>query len=427
MGIKESRLLAEQRRRKIFDLIDQKGQITVRELVERFSVSAVTARGDLDVLCSEGLALRSHGGAIRKLESDSTSSANPSPTQGYSEVARMAKVSVSVVSRIANGTGRVAPSVQSTVLSAARKLGINLASLTKNRTIAFVLGNRDTVNEFQSKVLLGAEGYCAQHGWDLQFMCFRCDLNAPQGALRLPEALIRSNRPSGVILTGTHSASILAALSEKQIPFSLVGNNIVGDWRPERYDCVFTDDIRGSTEITRYLIAQGHRNIVYIGNRRLPWFARCADGYLRAMKEVDLEPRFSEIRSEDRELGYLAIKALLAGGDRPTALFVGTDQAASGVYQALQESGIRIPDDISVAGFNDTIGEVLHPGLTTVREFAKELGGHLAEFALRRIQEPDLPPQQLVMPTELIRRESVRTIAARPGLVASSYLQETVL
>src|SRR5882724_11452643 len=407
---KDTRLLAEQRRRKILDLIEQKGQITVRELVERFAVSAVTARGDLDALCSENKAVRSHGGAVRKLETEVLSPPDSTEAQRYAEVAKLAKVSVSAVSRIASGNSRVAPSLQSTVIAAARKLGVSLTA-RKNRTITFVLGNRDTVNEFQSKVLLGAEQYCAEHDWDLQFLSFRCDLNAPLGSLRLPEALMRSNRPSGVILTGTHSVSILTALSERKIPFSLVGNNIVGDWRPEDYDCVFTDDERGSTDITRYLIAQGHRNIWYIGNQRLPWFARCAAGYRQAMKETDLEPRFSEISSEDRELGYLAVKALLANGERPTALFVGTDQAASGVYQALQESGIRIPDDISVAGFNDTIGEVLHPGLTTVREFARELGVHLAEFTLRRITEPDLPPQQLVMPTELIRRESVRQIS----------------
>ena len=304
---------------------------------------------------------------------------------------------------------------------------MNLTGIRNNATITFVLGNRDTVNEFQSKVLLGAEGYCAQHAWDLHFISFRSDLNAPLSNLSLPEALLRSNRPSGVILTALHSANILTALSEKRIPFSLMGNNIVGNWQPEHYDCVFTDDIRGSTEITRYLITQGHRNIWYIGNQRLPWFARCAQGYRQAMQEADLEPRFSEIGSEDRELGYLAVKALLAGGERPSALFVGTDQAASGVYQALQEMGIRIPDDISVAGFNDTIGEVLHPGLTTIREFPKELGAHLAEFTLRRIQQPDLPPQQLVMPTELIRRESVRHIPSSPPYATSVSQQESVL
>lgn len=425
--MKDSRLLAEQRRRKILDLIEQKGQITVRELVDRFSVSAVTARGDLDVLCSEGLAVRSHGGAVRKLDANPNSPTDSREAQRFADVARLANVSVDAVSRVATGSPKIASSVQATVLAAAKKLGVDLATGRKSRTITFLLGNRDTVNEFQSKILLGAEGYCARHDWLLHFTSFRSDLNAPLGNVRLPEALTRSDRPGGVILSGTHSVSILTALAEKQIPFSVVGNNIVGEWQPDNYDCVFTDDVRGSTEITQYLIAQGHRNIWYIGNQRLPWFARCAAGYRQAMKEADLEPRFSEISSEDRELGYLAVKSLLASGERPTALFVGTDQTASGVYQALQESGIRIPDDISVAGFNDTIGEVLHPGLTTVREFPKELGEHLAEFTLRRIHEPDIPPQQLVMPTELIRRESVRQVPSNPALLASIPMQANVL
>src|SRR4029077_13155144 len=128
-------------------------------------------------------------------------------------------VSVDAVSRVAAGSAQVAPSVQAAVLTAARKLGVDLAAGTRNRTITFMLGNRDTVNEFQSKVLLGAEGYCARHDWDLQFISFLSDLNAPLGSIRLPEALTRSNRPAGIILSGTHSVSILSALGEKRIPF----------------------------------------------------------------------------------------------------------------------------------------------------------------------------------------------------------------
>jgi DNA-binding LacI/PurR family transcriptional regulator len=347
------------------------------------------------------------------------------PKARLADVARLAKVSPATVSRVANGNPQVDLEVQSRVYATARKLGIDLTLTRKNRTIAFVLGNRNTINEFQSKILLGAEAYCAQHQWDLQFISFRGDLNAPPANLRLPHALSRANRPGGVILSGTHSVSIFAALKETRIPFSVVGNNIVGDWRPEEVDCVTTDDVRGSNEITKYLIGQGHRLIWFIGNMRLPWFARCAKGYQEAMKEAGLEPHFSEIYSEDRELGYLAVKSLLANGDRPTALFVGTDQAASGAYQALQQLGIRIPEDISVAGFNDTLGEVMHPGLTTVCEFPKELGMHLAEFTLQRIQQPDLPAQQLMMPTELIRRESVRRIAA-PADATTGQLQAKV-
>lgn len=337
------------------------------------------------------------------------------------DLARIANVSTATVSRVANGNPQVDLKIQARVLSAARKLGVDLISTRKNRSIAFVLGNRDTLNEFQARILLGTEDYCAQHGWDLQFISYRCDLGDPPGSLRLPQALTRPDRPGGVILSGTHSASILPVLRERRIPFSLIGNNMVGDWQPEEYDCVATDDVRGASEITQYLISMGHRAIWYIGNQRLTWYARCAEGYRRTMLEAGLEPRFSEIRSEDRELGYLTVKSLLANGERPTAIFAGNDQAAAGVYQVLQESGIRIPDDISVAGFNDTVGDVLHPALTTAREFPKELGRHLAEFVLRRIHEPDMPPQQLIIPTELVRRESVRSIAIGPALSAPRH------
>ncbi len=328
------------------------------------------------------------------------------------DVARAAKVSTATVSRVANGNSQVEAEIQTRVLAAARRLGIDLTNTRKNRSVAFVLGNRDTLNEFQSQVLMGAEGYCAQRGWDLQFISFVSDMGIPAGKLQLPQALTRKDRVGGVILSGTHSASVLSALRNLRVPFSVMGNNIVGDWRPEEYDCVTSDDVRGASEITQHLISQGHRSIYFVGDQRLPWYARCAEGYRRTMQEAALEPSYSEIHSEDRELGYLAAKSLLVNRRRPTAIFAGNDQAAAGVYGALQESGVRIPDDISVAGFNDTIGSVLHPALTTAREFSKEQGRHLAAFVLRRIQEPDQPSQQVVIPTELIRRDSVRSIIA---------------
>jgi len=326
------------------------------------------------------------------------------------DVARLANVSTATVSRVANGNPQVHPEIQSRVFAAARQLGVDLTETRKNRSLAFVLGNRDAPNEFQSRVLMGAEGYCAQHGWDLQFISFLCDLETSAGNLRLPPALARHDRPGGVILSGTHSTGILATLRERRIPFSVAGNNIVGKWCPEEYDCVSTDDVRGAFEVTQYLIGLGHRHIWYIGNQRLPWYAHCAEGYRRAMMESGLEPRFSEIRSEDRKLGYLAAKSLLANKEPATALFAGNDQAAFGIYQALQESGMRIPDDVSVAGFDDTMGDVLHPGLTSAREFPREIGRHLAEFVFKRIHNPDLPPQQMMIPTELIRRDSVRAL-----------------
>src|ERR1700716_3011777 len=131
---KDTRLLAEQRRRKILDLIEQTGQITVRELVERFAVSAVTARGDLDALCSEDMAVRSHGGAIPRLRADSGVASDSPEPQKHVEAARLAIVSLSTVLRVANGNPRVAASVRSAVAAAARKAGVSLEASRRNRT-----------------------------------------------------------------------------------------------------------------------------------------------------------------------------------------------------------------------------------------------------------------------------------------------------
>jgi DNA-binding LacI/PurR family transcriptional regulator len=125
-----------------------------------------------------------------------------------------------------------------------------------------------------------------------------------------------------------------------------------------------------------------------------------------------LQPRFSEIHSDDRELGYLAMRSILSRREPVTAVIAGSDQIARGVYEALNQSGLRIPDDISVAGFNDSEASLMNPALTSVREFPEELGRHLAEFVLRRIQEPEREPQQLTIPTRVVVRESTRARSA---------------
>jgi len=195
-------------------------------------------------------------------------------------------------------------------------------------------------------------------------------------------------------------------LNERGIPFSVLGNNVVGEWRFAQHDVVLSDDIQGSYDLTRYLISLGHRHIWFVGDIMLPWFARCAQGYARAMEEVGLQPRYSGINSGDLELGYLGTKSILSQGSPVTAIFAGSDQVAVGVYKALREFGVPIPDSIAVVGFNDTEGSILHPALTTVSEFPEQLGRHLAKILLSRVTEPDSPSQQVTIPTQLIRRES---------------------
>ena len=106
------------------------------------------------------------------------------------------------------------------------------------------------------------------------------------------------------------------------------------------------------------------------------------------------------------------MRSILSRREPVSAVFGGSDQIASGIYEALRQSGLSIPDDVSVAGFNDSEGALMDPPLTSVREFPEELGKHLAEFVLRRIQSPDRDPQQLTIPTRIVVRQSTRSIPA---------------
>jgi LacI family transcriptional regulator len=115
-------------------------------------------------------------------------------------------------------------------------------------------------------------------------------------------------------------------------------------------------------------------------------------------------------------VGYLGAKSILARGEPVTAIFAGSDPTAVGVYEALREGGKRVPEDISVAGFDDIEARTLHPSLTTAHIYLEEIGKKLVEFVLKRIDHLELDPQQFSVPTKLIRRESCRFPAPVVGL-----------
>ena len=332
---------------------------------------------------------------------------------GLREIALAAGVSVATVSRVLNGNNRVDPSIQKAVLDAATKLDIDLSQRNKTKALAFLLCNRTMLHAFHSRILIGAEESCAAHGWDMVFLSFNYSPHVPWKELHLPKVVQRHDVVRAVILAGTNSINLIELMEHKGITCVVLGNNVINEPRDLKHDVVFSDDIQGGYDMTRHLISLGHRHIGFVGNTRLPWFSRCFAGYRRAMEEAGLPPRQSGINSEDdAEIGYLGTKSLLAVKEPITAIFAGNDPVAHGIYKALRDSGLRIPDDISVAGCNDTVGGWLYPGLTTIREFPEQLGKSLVEVLLSRIANPRQDRQCINIPTELIKRESCRSIAA---------------
>lgn len=331
---------------------------------------------------------------------------------GLREIASAANVSVATASRVISGSRRVAPAVQKAVLDALTTLDADFPQRNQTKTLVFIHGNH-AMQSFHSRILIGAEAYCSAHGYDMSFLSFNYSPNISWKELHLPKVAQRHD-VRGVILAGTTSTNFLELLEHKGIPFVVLGNNIIGKPKDLKNDVIFSDETQGGQDMTRYLISLGHRHIGFVGNTRLPWFARCFAGYRRAMEEAGLMPRLSSIDSEnDTEIGYLGAKSLLTHSKSVTAIFAGNDPTADGVYKALRDSGLRIPNDVSVAGCNDTIGACLYPELTTIQEFPEQLGKHMVELLLNRIAKPDLEPQCITIPTKFIERDSCCPITSR--------------
>lgn len=345
---------------------------------------------------------------------------------GLREIASAAQVSVSTVSRVLNGNSRVDPAMRQTVLAAAAELDIDFSQRNKTRALAFLLSNRAKQHVFHSSVLLGAEAYCAAHNWDLIVQSSNYSSQIAGKELHPPNVVLRRDIVRGAILAGTNSPNLLDLFSEKAVPFVVLGNNVLGELDKSKYDMVFSDDIQGGREVTRYLISLGHKRICFVGNTNLPWFARCYEGYRRAMEDAGLPFRCSTVDSEDEtEIGYIGTKSLLSKEEPVTAIFAGNDPTAHGVYKAIRDSGLKIPGNISVVGCDDTVGSWLYPALTTVREFPEQLGKQMAQLLLNRITNPAQEPQQVTIPTELIKRDSCRAISSFEETSAAGLLQST--
>jgi DNA-binding LacI/PurR family transcriptional regulator len=326
------------------------------------------------------------------------------------EIALIARVSIATASRALNGTGTVRPDVASRVLDAVAKLRSRRQQTSKRHAICFLLANRSMLHPFHANVLMGCQEFATENHNHVLFYPFDYDAGADPDDIRLPLLYEPRGTVNGYVVGGMNTSNLLELLTRAGSPFSVLGNNVLGSWDSEKYDVVWMDDLTGAYELTRHLQKMGHRAICFLGSRRFPT-SRIYEGYSRAMRELALSPQAVENDSEDeRECGYLAAKALFARDASVTALIGYNDSVAYGAIEAARAYGLTVPDEITIVGFGDRPeAEALSPPLTTVSAYPKQVGRRLAELLLKRIADPDCPPQQIVIPTRLIERNSVAT------------------
>ncbi len=337
-----------------------------------------------------------------------------SPRVTLQAIAKVAKVSVATVSRALNKTGPVSPDVERHVRVVALKLEATAQRKgRRTQVMCFLLANRPMLHPFHAAVLMGAQALAAERGTHILFYPCHYGADLKAADVRLPLLLEARGMVDGVIVGGMNTPNLLEYFRTTGMPFAVLGNNVQGKWRPELHDVAWMDDTAGAYELTRHLQKLGHRRIAFLESQ---WFssARMRKGFHSAMAEAGLEPFVVQSDSNDeRDSGFLAAKRLIAQPYPPSAIFCYSDTAAHGVFEAAKACGLRVPDDLSVAGFgNRPEATTMAPTLTTVWGYPDQVGRRLAEMLLQRLANPTAPAQTVLLPTRLIPRASCAPVPA---------------
>lgn len=332
-------------------------------------------------------------------------------TANITDVARRAGVSTATVSRVLNRNYPVSDGVRQRVLEAVRDLGYVAnaharALLTSTSgTVGVIL--HDVSDPYFAEIVRGIQEVAA--GEDrLVVICN--SLREPAREITYIE-MLRAHRVDAIIMAGGHilDDDYLVALREQAIQLRAQGSRLVLCGRhPVRADAVVPDNTAGGARLARHLLELGHRRIAHIaGPANLSTTQDRLDGYRGALASYDVEADPALVVTGDftREGGYEATARLLAAGTAFTAISAGNDLAAVGVLACLRDHGLRVPEDVSVAGFDDLpVARDVTPALTTIRVPMVEMGRRSMWLALR---DPSSPYELVRLETELVERRSV--------------------
>lgn len=323
------------------------------------------------------------------------------------DVAEEADVSISTVSHVINNTRYVSDETRARVLAAIKKLNYHqnrLASSLRHRkthTIGVLLPN--SANPYFAQILAGIEAACFDQNYHIILGNANDDPQREQSYL----AVLLSRQVDGILLISTGSFERSSKLlSENNTPVVMVDR--FADF--DTVDEIFTDNRKGGYLATHYLLSLGHTRIGCItGPSHLTPSAVRVKGYEDALIEAGLVPDPGLIATGDfqHKGGYDAAVTLLQVDDKPTAIFACNDLMAVGAIAALLENGHRVPQDISVIGYDDIpLASYANPPLTTIAQPAREIGHLAVERLLQRLDNPLIAARHEVLPVSLVERES---------------------
>lgn len=330
------------------------------------------------------------GGAIKK----------NGPT--IADVAQLAGVSSQTVSRVSTGAENVRPETRARVLEAMSKLGYSpnhAARSLRNGTfgaIGLIAHRYERTGEMQiaSGVIRAAE----KQGYTVTLL----SIDTPDDEHWQQAAHLISNQAiDGLIIVRAEQASPATLKLPARLPVAVSDSRLIA-----HYPSVIADQVQGTVDATTHLLGLGHKTVHHIGGPTDSVPAQLREATWRRCLEVAGSPIPPVLRGDwTPKSGYL-LGQRLCQDPALTAVYVANDEMAIGLIRALHEGGRRVPEDISVVGFDGiAVGEYIHPPLTTVRQDFAQIGHDLVDLVLGQLRNSDLPPPyRTVVATELVIR-----------------------
>ncbi|MCP2635541.1 LacI family transcriptional regulator [Microbacterium sp. HD4P20] len=328
------------------------------------------------------------------------------------EVADAAGVSRSTASRALSGNGYAAPEVRDRVRAAAKEIGyvvdVTARSLKQRTSRSVGVLVSDLRNVFYAELASGIGEEARAHGRTLVMVDLRGE---ESDELEAAETLVGS-RVSGVIATPV-SRELSAFLTRVGVPLIEVDRR----FDAEDTDAVVVDNRAAARDTTTRLLAAGHERIaLLIDETEWTTGEERQRGYLDALaaRKVRVDESLIVQAGWDAEEAMAAAQGILSRPDRPTAVFAANNVLTEGTWRAASALGLRIPEDVSLAGFDDAPWmTMVQPGVSTRRQDAGALGATAMRALLERIDAPQAPVRTIVMPTQFVDRGSIAPPPAR--------------
>jgi LacI family transcriptional regulator len=329
------------------------------------------------------------------------------------DIARLAGVSASTVSRVVNQRQYVKPEIRERVLSLVKETGYvpnNAArSMVLKRTFTVGIVIPDTFNMFQRQLFASIEHHLESFGYRTSFFFVKWE---PESELRCLRRL-RGEKLDGIIMI--HEVvhpDFYEYLNQAALPVVLCTFDRKGPCFPS----IHVDEEAGAKAATDYLLGLGHQKIGLLAGSSFSFSTQRMVGYQAALESAGMaydEELVVRAPYYSTEEGRMGMKSLLARDTRLTAVFAETDELAIGAIRALYEAGLSVPRDVSVIGFDDIdICPFLAPGLTTIRQPIHEMGMRTAEMMSKLVAGEDAGPRSTVLGYELVVRESAAALRA---------------